>query len=89
MQMKRRTLKRYRDDALESAARSHSLWQSVNRTIAEILDTAIHNRDSRQRVYVKLMKMAGPKQSGEPVALENYRIAARRIANKTDRLTLI
>ena len=87
--MKPRTLKRYHHDAQEAAARSHSLWQSVNRTIAEALDVAVRNRHSRQRVCRRLMRMAGPQQPGEPISVGNFRAAAKQIANNTDRLTLI
>jgi hypothetical protein len=87
--MKPRTLRQYRDDAREAAARSHSLWRSVNQAIAEVLDSAVRNRHSRQRVYRRLMRIAGLKQAGEPVCVGSYRAAARQIANNADRLTLI
>ena len=87
--MKPRTLKRYHHDAQEAVARSHSLWRVVNRAIAEVLEIAVRNRHSRQRVYSRLMRMAGPKRPGEPAAVASYRAAARQIANQADRLTLI
>lgn len=87
--MKQGTLKQYRDDASEAAARSYGLWQSVNRAIAEILETAIRNGHGRQRVCDRLMRIAGPKQPGEPVSVGSFRSAARQIAEKSDRLTLI
>ncbi len=87
--VKQRTLKQYREDALQAAARSHSLWQSVNRVIAEVLDVAIRNRHSRNRVYARLMRIAGSKKPGESVSVGSFRAAARQIANRRDRLTLI
>ena len=87
--MKPGTLEQYRSDALEAAARSHLLWQSVNRAIAEVLDAAVRKRHSRQLVYSRLMKMAGPTRPSEPVSIGNIRSAAKQIADCSDRLTLI
>jgi len=84
-----KTLRDYYRDAQEAVERSHSLWRSVNQAIASVLEDALRQKHSRQRVYSKLMKMAGPKQPGEPAAVESYRTAARQIANGVERLTLI
>jgi len=87
--MKQRTLKQHHEDALEIAARSHALWQPVNQAIAEVLGQAVRNRHSRQWVRRRLLRMAGPMRPGEPVAVGNFRSAARQITEGTDRLTLI
>lgn len=84
-----RTLREYCRDARKAAERSHALWKPVNEAIARVLEDALRRRHSRQRVYSRLMTMAGPKQAGEPVAVESYRSAARQIANGVHRLTLI
>ena len=82
-------LRRYVCDAEAAAARSHSLWRPVNMAIAWVLKDAIRRRHSRQQVYSALMKMAGPKRRGEPVAHESFRAAARQVGNGTRKLTLI
>ena len=87
--MKQRTLEQYHQDAVEAADRSHALWQIVNQAIAKALESAVRNRQSRQWVCARLMKMAGPKREGEPVAIGNFRSAAVQIANGADGLTLI
>ena len=84
-----RTLQQYLRDAQDAATRSHALWQPVNAAIAGVLEHAIHHKRSGRWVSERLMRMAGPKQSGEPVAIESYRSAARQIANGAQKLTLI
>ena len=69
--------------------RSHYLWQSVNQAIASIIEDAVRLKHSRQRVATRLLRMAGPKEPGEPAVVESYRSAAKQIAGSKDRLTLI
>jgi hypothetical protein len=83
------TLQRYLRDALDAATRSNALWQPINAAIAGVLEHAIYYNHSGQWVSDRLTKMAGPKQRGGPVALENYRSAARQIASGAQKLTLI
>jgi hypothetical protein len=87
--MTEEALRQYLRDARDAAARSTALWQPVNTAIAGVLEHAIHYKHSGQWVSERLMKMAGRKQQGAPVALDSYRSAARQIANGVQKLTLI
>jgi hypothetical protein len=83
------TLNDYLWDAQSAADQSHSLWRVVNTEIAVILEKAVCHRHSKKRVCSRLMNMAGRRTPGEPVAIENYRSAARQIAIKARGLRLI
>jgi hypothetical protein len=87
--MTERTLQRYLRDARAAAARSTALWQPVNTAIAGVLEHALYRKHSGQWVADRLLKMAGRKQRGAPVALDSYRSAGRQIASGVQKLTLI
>ena len=87
--MTQRTLNESHADAVAATARSHGLWQSVNRAIAEVLAMAVRDHHSKAWVCAQLMRVAGPEHRGEPVSVGSLRSAARQIAKGTDRLVLI
>lgn len=84
-----RTLVEYEEDAAKAVSHSHMLWLHVNRVIHKVIETAIAQHKSRQWVHDRLMKIAGPKEKGEPISLCNFRSAATQILLGEGELVLL